>query len=118
MLRNAFSGEFDPHPPHRNANNVEPYTFVTLFSGKAVIPHPPWHYVTLEWPLSADMKDDLDIMRQCRQLYAQGNECSCSSFSYVLGQCESNLCFALIVLHCTLRNCGGSTRLAPLRNCM
>ena len=23
--------------------------------------------------LSADMKDDLDIMRKCRQLYAQGN---------------------------------------------
>ena len=23
--------------------------------------------------ISADMKDDLDIMRQCRQLYAQGN---------------------------------------------
>ena len=36
--------------------------------------------------ISADMKDDLDIMRHCRQLYAQG---SCSSFSYVLGQCES-----------------------------
>ena len=36
--------------------------------------------------ISADMKDDLDIMRQCRQLYAQ---CSCSSFSYVLGHCES-----------------------------
>ena len=36
--------------------------------------------------ISADMKDDLDIMRQCRQLYAQGNG---SSFSYVLGHCES-----------------------------
>ena len=24
--------------------------------------------------ISADMKDDLDIMRQCRQLYAQGND--------------------------------------------
>ena len=23
--------------------------------------------------ISADMKDDLDIMRQCRQLHAQGN---------------------------------------------
>ena len=28
------SWKFDPHPPHRNANNVEPYTFITLFYGK------------------------------------------------------------------------------------
>ena len=33
-----FSWEFYPHPPPRNANNVEPYTFVTLFSGKADTP--------------------------------------------------------------------------------
>ena len=32
------------HPPPRNANNVEPYTFVTLFSGKADTPTP--HCVT------------------------------------------------------------------------
>ena len=31
MLRNAFFWELDPHPPPRNANNIEPYTFVTLF---------------------------------------------------------------------------------------
>ena len=37
-LSNAFSWEFDPHPPPRNANNVEPYTFVMLFSGKADTP--------------------------------------------------------------------------------
>ena len=34
VLRNAFSWKFDLHPPPRNANNVEPYTFVTLFSRK------------------------------------------------------------------------------------
>ena len=34
MLRNALSWELDPHPPPRNANNVEHYTFVTLCSGK------------------------------------------------------------------------------------
>ena len=28
-----FSREIDPHPPPRNANIVEPYTFVTLFLG-------------------------------------------------------------------------------------
>ena len=39
-----FSREFDPHPPPRNANNVEAYTFVTLFSGKADTPTP--HDVT------------------------------------------------------------------------
>ena len=26
-----FPWNLDPHPPPRNANNVEPYTFVTLF---------------------------------------------------------------------------------------
>ena len=35
-----FSREFDAHPLPRNANNVEPYTFVMLFSGKAVTPTP------------------------------------------------------------------------------
>ena len=30
-----FNWEFDPHPPPRNADNVEPHTYVTLFSGKA-----------------------------------------------------------------------------------
>ena len=35
VLRNAFFLEIWPLPPPRNANNVEPYTFVTLFSGKA-----------------------------------------------------------------------------------
>ena len=34
-----FSREFDTHPPPHNANNVEPYTFVTVFSGKADTPH-------------------------------------------------------------------------------
>ena len=52
MLRNAFSPwKLDPHTPPRNANNIEPYTFVTLFSGKFDTPHPHLHYVTLEWPL-------------------------------------------------------------------
>ena len=29
------------HPPPRNANNIEPYTFVTLFPGKCETPPPP-----------------------------------------------------------------------------
>ena len=45
-----FSWKFDPHPPPRYANNVEQYTIVTLFSGKADTPHPLLRYVTLEWP--------------------------------------------------------------------
>ena len=40
------------HPPPRNSNNVEPYTFVTLFSGKADTPHTQLRYVTLEWHLT------------------------------------------------------------------
>ena len=46
-----FSWNLDPHPPPRNANNIEPYTFVTLFLGKIDTPHPYLRYVTLEWPL-------------------------------------------------------------------
>ena len=57
--------------------------------------------------ISADMKDDLDIMRQCRQLYAQGN-----APARRFHMCSDT------VLHCTLRNCGGSTGLIPSGNCM
>ena len=42
--------ELASHPPPRNANIVEPYTFVTLFPGPFdSTPHR--RYVTLEWPL-------------------------------------------------------------------
>ena len=73
----------DPHPPPRNANNVEPYTFVTLFPGKVDTPHPHLHYVKLEWPLtyrvgerrvnfvkydSADLLYPEDGMRKLRQM--------------------------------------------------
>ena len=37
----VFSWNLDPHQPPRNANNIEPYTFVTLFSGKFDTPPPP-----------------------------------------------------------------------------
>ena len=39
VLRNAFFLKLDPHPTPRNANNIEPYTFVTLFSRKLNTPH-------------------------------------------------------------------------------
>ena len=43
----------------------------------------------------ADMTDDLDIMRQCRQLlHAQGN--ALARRFHVLGQCESNYCSLLL----------------------
>ena len=46
-----FFWKLDPHPPPRNANNIEYYTFVTLFSRKSdTPPHPHLRYVTLEWP--------------------------------------------------------------------
>ena len=43
--------KFEPHPPPRNADNVELYTFVALFPEKAEPTHPPPHCVTLERPL-------------------------------------------------------------------
>ena len=33
-----FFCKLDPHPPPRNANNIEHYTFVTLFSRKSDTP--------------------------------------------------------------------------------
>ena len=46
-----FFWKLDPHPPRRNVNNVEHYTFVTLFSRKSdTPPHTHLRYVTLEWP--------------------------------------------------------------------
>ena len=44
VLRNAFFQGISPHPPSCNANNVVPYTFVMLFSGKVDTPTP--HGVT------------------------------------------------------------------------
>ena len=52
---NTFSWEFDPHPPPRNANNVERYTFVMHISGKADTPYHPQRYLTLECPLKTKM---------------------------------------------------------------
>ena len=45
-----FFWKLDPHPPPRNANNIEPCTFVTLFPEKIDTPHPHLRYVTVEWP--------------------------------------------------------------------
>ena len=36
-----FFWKLDPHPPPRNANNTEHYTFVTLFSRKSDTLPPP-----------------------------------------------------------------------------
>ena len=40
VLRNAIFLEIEPHPPPRNANNIEYYTFVTLLSRKSDPPTP------------------------------------------------------------------------------
>ena len=48
-----FIWKFNTYPPPRNANNVEPYTFVTFFYENLI---PPLHYVTLEWPQSKFVK--------------------------------------------------------------
>ena len=45
-----FFLEIGPPPTPHNANNIEHYTFVTLFSRKSDTPHPHLRYVTLEWP--------------------------------------------------------------------
>ena len=68
--------------------------------------------------ISADMKDDLDIMRQCRKLYAQGNALA-RRFNKLCARTMGKLLFfAPIVLRCTHRNCGGNTRLTPSGNYM
>ena len=50
VLCNAIFLEIGP-PRNAAANNIEHYTFVTLFSRKSDTPHPHLRYVTLEWPL-------------------------------------------------------------------
>ena len=40
VLCNAFPLEFGPPPTPRNANNVEPYTFETVFPEKCDTPTP------------------------------------------------------------------------------
>ena len=44
VLRSFFFWKCDPHPPPRNANNVEQYTFVTIFAGYLTPSHP--HCIT------------------------------------------------------------------------
>ena len=58
-----FSWKLDTHPPPRNANNIEAYTFETLFPGKVDTPHPHLRYVTLEWLLNG--------ISICRQYHAR-----------------------------------------------
>ena len=59
-----FFWKLDPHPPPRNANNIEHYTFVTLFSRKSDTPsHPHLRYVTLEWPLTYSLTVNLLLIK-------------------------------------------------------
>ena len=62
--------------------------------------------------ISADMKDDLDIMRQCRQVYAQG-----SALARHFHMCSGTV-KELFVAPIVLRNCCGNTRLTPSANYM
>ena len=53
-------------------SSVKDFTFPSFeMNGESIKEVPFVKY--LGHVISADMKDDLDIMRQCRQLYAQGN---------------------------------------------
>ena len=57
IFRNSFVKDFSYPPFVMNGESIKEVPFVKY----------------LGHVKSADMKDDLDIMRQCRQLYAQGN---------------------------------------------
>ena len=54
MLSNVFFLKVYPHPP-RDANNVAPYTFVTLFPGKVDTP-------TQILPMTSESADDTAIV--------------------------------------------------------
>ena len=71
IFRNSFVKDFSYPSFVMNGESIEEVPFVKYLG----------HVIT-------DMKDDLDIMRQCRQLYAQGNALA-RRFHNVLGQCES-----------------------------
>ena len=57
IFRNSFVNDFSYPSFLMNGESIKEVPFVKY----------------LGHVISADMKDDLDIMRQCRQLYAQGN---------------------------------------------
>ena len=57
IFRNSSVKDFSFHSFEMNGESIKEVPFVKY----------------LGHVISADMKDDLDIMRQCRQLYAQGN---------------------------------------------
>ena len=73
VFRNAFSRECDPHPPPRNANNVEPYTVVTLFSGKADT-HPPRTALRNTWMSPYRIIINLKHITHCSNHYTQTHE--------------------------------------------
>ena len=49
VLRNVFFWKLDRHPPPRNANNIEPYTFATFFPENVTPPPPHLRYAPLPW---------------------------------------------------------------------
>ena len=60
-----FFGKLDPHPPPRNANNIEHYTFA--FSGK-YDPPPHRRYVTLEWPPMHFLPLSISLQGRCMDI--------------------------------------------------
>ena len=52
LSSNDYEGTFKCYVTLFSSKFDLTHVFVTLFSGKADNPHPPWRYVTLEWPLS------------------------------------------------------------------
>ena len=49
LLCKFFFWKIYTYPPPHDANNIEQYTFITVFLGN--LAPVPLHYVTLEWPL-------------------------------------------------------------------
>ena len=83
-----FSWEFDPHPPPRNAKNIELYTLVTFFPPGKLTPHPPLRYVTQMAPNNMRLADvgsrtevNIDLRCRARDLIGFGPQFSGNTVS-------------------------------------
>ena len=74
-----FFWKFNTHPPPRNANNVEPYIFVMLFSGKSDTLPPHLCYITLEWLLPYSKQSNIGLTQECCWV------CACVGCAHALG---------------------------------
>ena len=82
--------KLDSHPPPRNANNIEPYTFVKLFPGKVDTPTPPELRNTWMAPNTPDTLPVLPPTLQLPKVNANSNTHSSTLNTHTLSNAHSD----------------------------